>query len=212
MVSKDEQIALEALRHFKEGQLYAWVNDEEEADQHFDKCLRAIRLVEQQDYGKSFNLEPLARQARSAPRKKDETREAIKLRQTEDWRALDSISSSFDNVASTRIKMTYTVVPIASNRLELRALIHLPWKHLSTIARSYIEKEQQRQIVDERYWQWIEVDQTLGFIGTFHLTYSNGVLFGQIVAHSFFDDTTLEIYSKHIANLIVLKFQKNSSR
>lgn len=46
MDSRLENIAVNALEHFREGQLFAWIGDEERADREFYSCISIIDSIQ----------------------------------------------------------------------------------------------------------------------------------------------------------------------
>lgn len=203
MASKLECIALEAIRQFKNGQLYAWINDEAEASRHFDKCLRAINAINEIDPEYLVDLNILRQRAYDEPRRAERFREA---RQITDFQNATLLYAP----KTPRIKghITYTLAPLASNRLELRALIQLPWKMLQDIASRSQRAGDMHQIIDDHCWQWVEVDIQARYTGTFFLSYADGILFGQIITHEFLSNTGLEQIEANLAALLKDRFQR----
>lgn len=202
MDSKDDLIALEAIRQFKNGQLYAWVNDEEESARHFDKCSRAIGWAEEYGRGRHFQLEVLKKRVSDEPRRKELFREAKKLPELPNQE-----SYPLKLTTSGRTNVTYTLVPLSSNCVELRVLIRMPWRTLRKIAKRSQNAESVRHIAGDQHWHWIEVDTNSGYTGTFFLTYADGVLFGQIITHEFLNNVSLEKLEAQIATFLSSTFR-----
>jgi hypothetical protein len=196
MASNEELIALEALRHFKSGELYSWVNDENASESHFAKCLRAIQHVRRtnnRDFKKDA-LEELEERARTAPRKKELHQDARRLEGPVDRQR-------------SRSPLTYSLVPIGSNHIEFRAITQLGWKELSRIAARNHEIDPRRNTISDRAWQWIEVSNEFGFTGTFVLNYADGIIFGQISSHFFNEELELEFLARRVAEAVGEKLQ-----
>ncbi|MBV9786748.1 MAG: hypothetical protein JOZ51_01130, partial [Chloroflexi bacterium] len=135
MASRLENAALVAIRHYKRGQLFAWVNDTEHADREFQRCLRAIEYLKRRDHPTELlALEAYAHQAIGS-----------KLRYAEPVTPDTSVS-----IFRRRIPMTYVLLVEASNRAEFRALVHLPWERLRDIADVYSQDQTTRTIVTDR--------------------------------------------------------------
>lgn len=200
MDSKDDLIALEAIRQFKNGQLYAWVNDEDESARHFDKCSRAIGWAEEYGQKRHFQLEVLKQRVSDEPRRKELFREAKKLPELP--------NQEIHPLTSGRKNITYTLVPLSSNCVELRVLIRMPWRTLRKIAKRSQMAESVRHNAGDQHWHWIEVDTNSGYTGTFFLTYADGVLFGQIITHEFLNTIGLGKLEAQIAMFLANTFRQ----
>jgi hypothetical protein len=198
MASKQEHIALEAVRHFKTAQISAWVGDEKTAEKEFDKCGRAIthfrRNGRQRDFVREApdELAALDELRKVAPRKSDERISHVEKREMLEL--------------TRRIgEMTYTLIPQGSSRAEFRALIDMP-PNLLRKAAPESDKENQ---VDDRTWRWIEVNTDADFTGVFLLAFADGTLYALVNAHEFLNDLEAvsrlrESLAKAVANKLHL--------
>jgi hypothetical protein len=190
MVSRDELIALEAIRHFKEGQLAAWLGDEPTARREFTKCNTAINHLRQSAH--YTGLKPLADLARIAPLKRDER--------------IDNVQQGKRPKNEDPIfPITYCLILQGSNKAEFRARIQLPPKILWEIAQKIAITEKTSNTVTNRSWQWVEVKPDAGFTGTFLLSFSNGTIHAQITTHDFIDSDTLDHLRENVAQALVDK-------
>lgn len=187
MASKSDSLELEAVRHFKAGQLSAWVGDEKDASREFLKCVKAVEHLQRE--GRVHELKELAKLAERTPRKRVEQ--------------ADVHERTLPAEQSRRVRITYTLVAQGSNKAEFRARVHLPWKYLSRLARKTSGLELEQHLFADRAWQWIEVNEEKGFTASFLLTYADGTVHGQITSHYFLDQSKLNNLREDIAELII---------
>lgn len=190
MASKQDRLALEAVRHFKEAQLAAWLGDTSSASREFEKCSRAIALLEEQGEVRGFH--ELAKLAKLAPRQTDH-------------RINNTIKARFSADGGYVIPVTYTLIPQGSNKAEFRARIHWHFKRLLSAVNVIRVTDDSRLVVNERALQWIEVNQKLGFSGIFLLTYADGTIYAQISTHQFLDRISLDEVREELMRLVADK-------
>ncbi len=190
MASRIEYASLVAVRHYKRGQLFAWVNDVEHADYEFRRCLRAIDYVKRRNH--VGELQALEEHTRQAPRRRDP-------------RARPITPEESRQRLNRSVPLTHVLLLEASNRAEFRALIHLPPRKLAHVAHLAQYNSVTRDIITDRMLQWVEVDQQAGFTGWFHLTFADGTLYGQIVPHGLLEAEEAERLGLYIAGLVVAK-------
>lgn len=191
MASKNEHIALEAIRYFKLAQLSAWVGDEKAAAEAYNRCGDAIAKFKEINEGADSELSALDEVRRVAPRKFDE-------------RITQINKEDIVTRANKKGSMTYTLIPLGSSRAEFRARIDLRRQPLP----KPVITEDQEMAIDHSAWRWIDVNVEGGFTGSFLLTFADRTVYAQITAHEFLnDDDAVNRLRENIAHAVARRLQ-----
>lgn len=192
MGSKIEPLALKAIRHFKEGQLSSWVGDAERASREFEKCKKAIYRIKK---GASYNeLDRVAEVADILSHRKDE-------------RLAQARKGELRATERQPIPIQFTILPLGSNTAEFRARIRRSAKYLSSITHEVFSNPGSTSRLNKRVLQWIEVNQQIGFIGTFVLTFSDGTLYAELTTPDFLEEAHFEPLGEAVAKMLVRKLR-----
>lgn len=189
MDSKIENMMLAAIDHFKEGQLAAWMGDEEKSAFEFEKCIHITDELEKMGFGQVLN--DLAKLAKHTPRKLG-------------LRIKDVYNIKRENVGKD---LSFSIIPLGYNRAEFRGRTFKSSDELVALANSILEVPHQANLVNDRSWQWIEINEQDGFTGSFHLSFSDGTIYGQIISHRFLHDDQFNQLSQVVADSIIKKLK-----
>ena len=189
---------INAIRHFKLGQVLIWVGDADRAANEFGKCKEELSILKEYQLLHDLKFlwdacENYLNQVKSASgnEQKSSSDEQIVSRAKE-------LNLHIDN---NTIKLLYTIGVLGQARIELRAKI-LPWRQSDELSKRAIIKLGEADIVNKLNWKWMDVNHDLGYTGLFVLNIPAGTIYGDIVTHQFLRSDIIEKFELNIIQAV----------